>query len=86
MAVIILLFIGFFFIIAENNLNVSNTSSLGKFAELYFSWLGDVTYNSWQIAGYAVKLEWLPNQTAVKDSAVINSHPQIPENFPLIDF
>ena len=82
MAVVIFLFIGFFFIIAENNINISDTSNLGKFIGLYFSWLGDITYNSWQIAGYAVKLEWLPDNNNQTQNIELTPS-QIPsESFP----
>lgn len=69
MAIAIFLLIGAFFIIAQNNLNVSHTEDLGKFFPLYTVWIGHSLYNSWQTAGYAVKLEWLPNISAPQSQA-----------------
>jgi len=58
------LFIGAFFIISGNNLALGTSGNLNKFTSLYSSWISHLFDNSFGLAGYVVKMNWLPeNQT-----------------------
>ncbi len=57
------LMIGAFFIISNNNIALIQEGNFASFVSLYSSWLEGIVTNSAQTAGYAIKLEWLPNQT-----------------------
>lgn len=61
--IVLFIFIGGFFIVSQENLNLSKTADLEKFFSFYKIWLGEIFDNSFETIGYAVKLEWLPNQT-----------------------
>lgn len=62
----IIIFIMFFmiivalFIISENNLALKKTENIDKFLGLYYSWLSHLFDNSKNLAGYVVKMDWLP--------------------------
>lgn len=58
------LLIGALFIISQNNLAFSNSENISQFSGLYVSWLGQVFQNSGKIAGYVVKLDWLPENSS----------------------
>lgn len=52
--------IGAFFIISENKLALVKQENQHKFKNLYYSWLGNIFDNSKNLAGYVVKMNWLP--------------------------
>ena len=56
------LLIGAFFIISENNLALRDSENRTKFAELYTSWADKIFDNSRNLAGYVVKLDWMPEK------------------------
>jgi hypothetical protein len=62
MFVIFFLLIGAFFIISENNLKMSQEGSFVRFVGLYFSWASQIFDNSVSLAGYVVKMSWLPDE------------------------
>ena len=57
------LLLGAFFIISENNLKLAETGNLQKFLGLYYSWIIQLGGNSFNTAGYIVKLDWLPGNS-----------------------
>jgi hypothetical protein len=59
--ILILLLIGAFFIISQNNLALSQEGNLNKFVSLYGSWLVSTMKNIGSLSGYMVKMEWLPS-------------------------
>jgi hypothetical protein len=61
--VVMLLLVGAFFIISENNLALNNSENVDKFYDLYLDWVGKIVGNSMELAGYVIKLDWLPNDT-----------------------
>jgi len=62
MIIIFFLFLGGFFIIAENNLHLNSASNIGEFLGLYFNWIGELTGNAETVTGYMTKMEWLPDE------------------------
>ena len=61
--IVMLLLIGAFFIISQNNLALKETGNLNKFISLYSAWIEIILDNSSGAVGYVVKMDWLPNQT-----------------------
>ncbi len=63
----ILIFILMFFIVVglvlinNYNLHLSDKEQLKTFSKLYFSWLGEIYSNFFNITGYVSKLNWMPN-------------------------
>ena len=62
MFAIFFLLIGAFFIISENNLKMSESGSMDRFLGLYYSWTSQIFDNSVNLAGYVVKMSWLPDE------------------------
>lgn len=58
--IVIFFLMGAFFIISENNLRLADNGNFSKFSGLYVSWLSHIFDNSKNLAGYVVKMEWLP--------------------------
>lgn len=56
--------VGAFFIISENNLKLSDSGNFSKFAGLYSLWLSHIFDNSRNLAGYVIKMSWLPNESS----------------------
>ena len=64
MFIIMFLLVGAFFIVGENNLSLNSKENLSKFSALYALWLDNLFNNVGALAGYVVKMEWLPaNET-----------------------
>lgn len=59
-AIIMFFLIAMFFIISENNLALSKPGNIDKFVGLYSSWMSQIFDNSANLAGYVVKMDWLP--------------------------
>jgi len=57
---IIFLLTAAFFIISENKLALKNPEARVELGKLYFSWLEHVFDNSKSLAGYIIRLDWLP--------------------------
>ncbi len=64
--VIMFFLIGAFFIISENNLALSKPGNSDKVIELYSDWLSHIFDNSRSLAGYVVKMDWLPDNETGK--------------------
>ena len=58
--IVIILLLGAFFIVSENRLALKDKKDRIKFGDLYLSWIGQIFENSGRLAGYVVKLDWLP--------------------------
>ncbi len=52
--------ISMFFIISENNLALNKAGNTDKVVHLYSLWLSQIFDNSKNLAGYVVKMDWLP--------------------------
>ena len=63
MLIIMFLFIGAFFIVSQNNLSLNNSENIDKFTETYIDWINNFTGKIVGGVGYAVKLEWLPEDS-----------------------
>jgi hypothetical protein len=62
MFLLFFLFVGAFFIISNENLNLRENGNMGVFVGLYGNWLEGLVENSKVVSGYIVKMQWLPNQ------------------------
>ena len=60
MLAIFFLMIGALFIISENNLALKDSGSFPKFLGIYYSWISHLFDNSKNLAGYIIKMDWLP--------------------------
>jgi hypothetical protein len=58
---LIFLFIGAFFIISQNNLELIKEGNLSRFVSLYSSWLISTAKNIGVLTGHIVKMDWLPS-------------------------
>ena len=67
MFLIIFLLIGAFFIISSENIRLNNSENINLFFKEYASWIDGLFKNGKTIAGFVIKMEWLP------DSGEINS-------------
>ena len=54
-----ILIIGFFYVVAMNDLDMFNPYEFKKIGVLYYEWLDSMIDNSLQITGDVVKLEWM---------------------------
>lgn len=55
-----------FFIISQENIHITDSEELGEFFDSYGSWVFDLINSSRNLAGYFVKMEWLPNYTETR--------------------
>jgi hypothetical protein len=62
MFIVLFLLIGAFFIISNENLRINSQENFDKFTEFYGSWIEKLVRNSGTVAGYLVKMEWLPEE------------------------
>ena len=66
-AIVIMFFLlGAFFIISENKLTLKDKEARQELGKLYYSWLSNSFDNSKSLAGYVVKLDWLPKNIKEK--------------------
>ena len=61
MLLIMFLLIGAFFIISNQDVKLNNSENVGIFFKEYASWFDDLISNGRGVAGYVVKMEWLPD-------------------------
>ena len=64
--IVVFLFVGGFFIISNENLALNNSENINLFASKYFGWLDGLFENTQTVAGYVVKMEWLPNEGKIE--------------------
>ena len=69
--VVFFLFMGAFFIISENNIDLKQDEEVKRFGNLYYNWVSNIFDNSKQIAGYVVKAEWLPKEGFLNNTRTI---------------
>lgn len=50
------------FIVSEKNLSLGNNSDKEVFSKGYYSWLNKTFENSKSVAGFVVKMDWLPDK------------------------
>ncbi|MEI6731916.1 MAG: hypothetical protein WCK90_04520 [archaeon] len=61
---IFFLLLGAFYIMSQQNLDVSMPNDFSKFAESYYSWFWHLGENGAKTVGYVVGIDWVPkNQT-----------------------
>jgi len=60
MFIVIFFLVGAFFLISENNLQLQKEGNFQRFSGLYFSWISHIFDNGKSVAGYVVKMDWLP--------------------------
>lgn len=62
MVVVILLLIGAFFIVSNENLHLRNGDEMGKFMSLYYNWFVELSGNAKTITSYVIDIDWMPKQ------------------------
>jgi hypothetical protein len=60
--ILIFLLVGAFFIVKYNNYNIENPDDRASFLKDYGKWLFGVGKSVKNVAGYAIKEQWLPEQ------------------------
>ena len=65
MFVILFLLIGAFFIISEENIKLDSKENVYYFFDKYGQWFDRLIANGKTAVGYAIKMEWLPNEGKV---------------------
>ena len=60
--ILMFLLIGAFFIITENHLALKDVENRVKFGAMYMTWFDKIFDNSSNLAGYVVRLDWLPEK------------------------
>jgi hypothetical protein len=60
MGIVMILLIGAFFIISNNNIHMLKQGSLSSFISNYIEWVGKIFDNGVQLTGYVAKLDWMP--------------------------
>jgi len=56
------LLVGAFFIISENKLALKDSENRERFYDMYQDWANRIFDNSKGLAGYVIKLDWLPEK------------------------
>ncbi len=62
MIVIIIMIVAGLFLLTTNNYDLTKKEGRKEFTNVYFGWIGKVVSNTAGIAGYAVKMEWMPKK------------------------
>ncbi len=62
MFVVLFLLIGAFFIISNENIRLNTKENVNYFFKEYGKWADDLLSNGKTVAGYVVKMEWLPEK------------------------
>lgn len=57
---IFFLLVAGFFIISNENIKLNSSDNINKFFLAYSKWLDRMIENEIKVAGYIVKMEWLP--------------------------
>ncbi|MEK6871939.1 MAG: hypothetical protein AABX16_03485 [Nanoarchaeota archaeon] len=60
MFIVLFLFLGAFFIIAEREIPINSADNVALFFSHYSQWIDSVFENTKMTSGYIVKMEWLP--------------------------
>jgi hypothetical protein len=60
------LLIGAFFIISNEDIRLNNSENVDFFFKEYVGWIDGLVGNGKGLAGYVVKMEWLPNEGKVE--------------------
>ena len=81
MLIIIMLFLGGFYIVKEQQTNIKDWKSLYNFGKVYFKWVGQVTKNVTALVVQGSKMKWLPEVNKNQTNVNIN----MPENTPSPD-
>ncbi len=63
MFVIIFLLLGGFFIISEQRIQLNNKQNIDYFFDSYSKWFDSLFRNANSMAGYVIRMEWLPKNT-----------------------
>jgi hypothetical protein len=69
---IVFLLIGAFFIVSNENLRMNKKDNVRFFFKSYGNWFDDLFDNGGQIAGYVVKMNWLPDEQLANESLNIS--------------
>jgi len=67
MFILLFLLVGGFFIISNENIKINNKENLDVLIKLYGTWFDQLIDNSRTAVGYAVKMEWLPDQGLIDE-------------------
>lgn len=62
MILIIFLFLGAFFIISNKEIRIDNREGIDLFFKEYAQWADSLMGNGKIVAGYVIKMEWLPEK------------------------
>ena len=62
MFIIMFLFIGGFFIISNQNIQLNSSENVKVFFKEYSRWIDDLIENGRVVSGYVIKMEWLPDK------------------------
>jgi len=58
--IVMILCIGAFFIISQNNLHMNESANVDRFFSLYTSWIGKCFQSVGSLTAHVIRLEWLP--------------------------
>ena len=61
MFIIMFLLIGAFFIISNQEIRLNSSENVGLFFKEYAAWFDSLIGNGKTVAGYVIKMGWLPN-------------------------
>ena len=62
MFVILFLFIGAFFIVSNERIQLNSSENVSLFLDKYGHWVDKLFDNSKTAVGYVIKMEWLPEK------------------------
>jgi hypothetical protein len=60
MLLVIFLFLGAFFIISNKDIKINTSEGISSFFKEYNQWADSIMDNGKTVAGYVIKMEWLP--------------------------
>lgn len=63
--IVLLLLLGAFFIMSQENLDVSMPQDFAKFANSYYSWFWHLGENGVKTVGYVVGIDWVPKNNSL---------------------
>ena len=56
------LLVGAFYIISQENIKMNSGKNVDKFISKYSNWIDKLMSNGNGVAGYVIKMEWLPEK------------------------
>ena len=62
MFIVMLLFVGAFFIISQDNLSLKEQENRHILAEKYYAWTQSIFSQAGELTGYVVRMNWLPDK------------------------